>query len=255
MSHTKAAVFQSCGELTLDTTKVLYQYFTKEHAESMWGAKFTDEKWEAFVRDRQSDFAAEIYCIMTDMPDDGDLFDTEEFHEAREAAEAPPPVVQPARPNWIDKWLGDGDRKITMYHNKHEPTIWNYYDKKKFSLKHKGDAGFLIIECKEGDFSEYDYDRNREEIRARANDKPEDPNDTAIGLDIQIRSCFEELDRDVTEDYFGADELKEFRRRIDELKRRRDMVVQIELPTLRVNGFEGILVELEELGEDIHEAL
>ena len=69
----------------------------------------------------------------------------------------------PKRPNWIDEWLGDDDRKIVMYRNRYESTIWNYYDKKKFWLKHKGDAGFLIIECKEGDLSQHDYDQFRKE--------------------------------------------------------------------------------------------
>ena len=71
----------------------------------------------------------------------------------------PPPM-----PPIIEKWLGEDDRKITMYENKHEPTIWNYYDKKKFWLKHKGDAGFLIIECHEGDFNQHDYDSNKAEM-------------------------------------------------------------------------------------------
>ena len=71
------------------------------------------------------------------------------------------------------------------------------------------------------------------------------PSETATRLEKQIRECFEEL----------ADELKEFRRRIDELKRRTDEVVQIDELKRRVNGFEGILVELENLGEDLHDAL
>ena len=47
-------------DLQIDTSKVLYQYFTKEHIEDMWGVKFTQEKWEQFVEDKQNQFAEQM---------------------------------------------------------------------------------------------------------------------------------------------------------------------------------------------------
>ena len=72
-------------------------------------------------------------------------------------------ILSPPPPYCIDKWLGYGDRKITMYHNKYEPIIWYFYDKKKFWLKDKGDDGFLMIECYEGDLTQHDYDEFKKE--------------------------------------------------------------------------------------------
>jgi len=49
-------------------------------------------------------------------------------------------------PPCIDTWLGDDDRPIYCYDEKYEDRIWEYYDKKKFYLKHKG-YEFLMVDC------------------------------------------------------------------------------------------------------------
>jgi len=75
-----------------------------------------------------------------------------------------------ARPKCIDVYVGYGDRKITCYDEKYEDCIWDHYDKKKFWLKDKGHY-FLMIECKEGDFTQYDYDQVKKERETKEKKK------------------------------------------------------------------------------------
>lgn len=64
----------------------------------------------------------------------------------------------------MDAWVTSDGEKIVQYHDKYEPVIWKYYNKKKFWLKHYGYRTIWIIECKKGDFSEYDYAKFRKSL-------------------------------------------------------------------------------------------
>ena len=50
-----------------DTSKILYQFYTKEDFEKNNHVKLTDKQWSDFIEDKQNDFAENCGAVASDL--------------------------------------------------------------------------------------------------------------------------------------------------------------------------------------------
>ena len=58
------------------------------------------------------------------------------------------PKLKIVAPKPFEEDFTDDEEKILWFEEEYETFIWEYYDPHKWWLKHKGDAGFILIEAK-----------------------------------------------------------------------------------------------------------